>query len=70
MTAFRLPAGTVAEKLRATLWERHRIEAPVIERPDGLLIRVSTHFYNTRDEVDHLIDALGNFQLDLRRGEE
>ena len=50
MTAFRLPEGTQPQALRQGLWE-HRIEAPIIERPDGLLIRVSTHFYNTEDEV-------------------
>jgi isopenicillin-N epimerase len=57
MTAFRLPAGTEAAALRRGLWEC-RIEAPIIERPDGLLIRVSTHFYNTRDEIDRLAGAL------------
>jgi isopenicillin-N epimerase len=77
MTAFRLPAGTAAGVLRRELWERHRIEAPVFERPDGLLprvpthvhqeaflewtklIRVSTHFYNTPEEIDRLAAALG-----------
>src|SRR5262249_25644173 len=50
MTAFWLPAGTDAPRLRRRLWEENRIEAPVIERPEGLLIRASTHFYNTVDE--------------------
>jgi isopenicillin-N epimerase len=58
MTAFRLPAGTDPVGLRRGLWERYRIEAAVIERPDGLLIRASTHFYNTEDEVDRLARAL------------
>jgi len=61
LTAFRLPAGTDAAALRAGLWERHRIEAPVVERPDGLLLRVSTHFYNTEEEIDRLAAALGEF---------
>ena len=61
MTAFRLPAGVEALALRRFLWERHRVEAPVVERPDGLLIRVSTHFYNTEDEVDRLAVALEEF---------
>jgi isopenicillin-N epimerase len=59
MTAFRLPAGTDATALRRGLWERHRIEVPIIERPDGLLIRVSTHFYNCEQEIDRLGEALG-----------
>lgn len=58
LTAFRLPAGVDAAVLRRRLWEEHRIEIPVIERPDGYLIRVSTHFYNTEWEIDRLTTAL------------
>jgi isopenicillin-N epimerase len=58
MTAFRLPPGPPAPELRRRLWEDFRIEAPVVERPDGLLLRVSTHFYNTEDEVERLARAL------------
>jgi isopenicillin-N epimerase len=57
MTAFRLPPHAQGPALRAGLW-RHRIEAPVIERPDGLLLRVSTHFYNTAEEIDRLVEVL------------
>jgi isopenicillin-N epimerase len=59
MVAFRLRDGVDPVALRRHLWEGHRVEAPVIERPDGPLIRVSTHFYNTEDEVDRLAKALG-----------
>ena len=48
MTAFWLPPGGGAEGVRRRLWER-RIEAVIGEWPDGLMPRVSTHFYNTRD---------------------
>jgi isopenicillin-N epimerase len=58
MTAFRLPAGVDAPGWRRVLWEKYRIEVPIVERPDGLLVRVSTHFYNTIAEVDRLADAL------------
>jgi isopenicillin-N epimerase len=58
MTAFRLPPGVNAVALRQGLWEKFRIEAPIVERPEGLLIRVSTHFYNTEEEVDRLAFAL------------
>src|SRR5439155_25806506 len=57
MTAFRLPAQVQPPALRQGLWQ-HRIEAPIVERPDGLLIRVSTHFYNTTHEIDRLADVL------------
>jgi isopenicillin-N epimerase len=58
LTAFQLPAGTDAPALRNGLWQRFRIEAPVVERPERLLLRVSTHFYNTEEEIDRLADAL------------
>jgi isopenicillin-N epimerase len=66
MTAFRLPQGVDAAELRRGLWER-RIEVPIIERPDGLLIRVSGHFYNTEAEVEQLAGALPEL-LPPRRG--
>jgi isopenicillin-N epimerase len=58
LTAFRLPKHVSAEGLRQGLWKKYRVEAPIIERPDGLLIRVSTHFYNTEGEIDRLGEAL------------
>jgi isopenicillin-N epimerase len=58
LTAFELPAGTKSEALRQGLWSQYRIEAPVIERPDRLLIRTSTHGYNTEEEVDRFTEAL------------
>ena len=50
MTAFALPAGTDAVALRRALWER-RVEIPVIERPDRLLLRVSHPFFTTEAEL-------------------
>ncbi len=65
MTAFHLPAGTHAAQLRSALWEQFRVEASVFERPvarrDGqnqLMIRASTHFFNTEAEIDRLAQAL------------
>jgi isopenicillin-N epimerase len=58
MTAFRLPAGIDAPALRRGLWENYRIEAAVVDRPDGHLLRASTHFYNTETELDRLAKAL------------
>jgi isopenicillin-N epimerase len=58
LTAFRLPPGLDPIRLRHGLWDGPRIEAPIIERPEGLLIRTSTHFYNTEEEVDRLAEVL------------
>ncbi len=58
LTAFRLPAAVDAVVWRRELWERYRIEVPLVERPEGLLLRVSTHFYNTREEINRLADAV------------
>jgi isopenicillin-N epimerase len=60
LTAFRLPAGIDAPRWRRAFWEKYRIEVPIVERPDGLLVRVSTHFYNTTAEIDRLADALAS----------
>jgi isopenicillin-N epimerase len=59
LTAFELPfhGAEKAVALRQAIW-KHRIEAPIVERPDRLLIRVSTHFYNREDEVDRLAEVL------------
>jgi len=58
MTAFFLPHKVEAMQLRRALWEKFRIEVPIIERPGHLLLRVSTHFYNTKEEIDRLHQAL------------
>jgi isopenicillin-N epimerase len=57
MTAFELPAGTDAVRLRRALWER-RVEIPVVERPDRLLLRVSHPFFTTEAELDRLVTVL------------
>jgi isopenicillin-N epimerase len=57
MTAYNLPDGVDAAKLRKELWAR-RIEIPVIDRSDRLLIRVSHHFYTTEVEIDRLAEVL------------
>jgi isopenicillin-N epimerase len=57
MTAFHLPSGSNAGRLRKQLWNR-RIEIPIIERPDCLLLRVSHHFFTTHKEMEVLAGAL------------
>jgi isopenicillin-N epimerase len=58
MTAFRLPPRIDLAALRKGLWDPHRIEIGLHERRDGNLLRVSTHFYNTVEEVGKLARVL------------
>ena len=57
MTAFEWPRGADPAQLRKRFWDR-RVEIPVIERPDRLLIRVSHHFYTTEAEIDRLAEVV------------
>lgn len=62
LMAFEMNTRVDPATLREWLWTA-RIELPVIERPDRLLIRTSTHFYNTESEVDHLAEVLKQRRL-------
>ncbi len=44
--------------LKARLYDEHRIEVPLIEWQDRHFIRISIQGYNTRADVDALLDAL------------
>jgi isopenicillin-N epimerase len=59
LTAFRIPNDVQIPwwEIRQRFWERG-IEIPIVERPDRLLLRVSSHFYNTPTEIDRLADSL------------
>jgi isopenicillin-N epimerase len=59
MTAFELRKGLAPEPIRSALWEQYRIEAPIMDRPDRFLLRASTHFYNTGEQINRLAEALG-----------
>ena len=43
--------------LKARLWEEHRIEVPVIETPQGWVLRVSVQAYNDQSDLDALARA-------------
>jgi isopenicillin-N epimerase len=57
MTAFWCPPGTDDEQLRRRLWDR-RIEALVNKWPEGVMLRISTHFYTTESELERLAEAM------------
>jgi isopenicillin-N epimerase len=58
MLGFRLPAGTDGRQLKRRLYEEHRIEVPVVERPYGWTLRVSVQAYNDEADLDALVAAL------------
>ncbi len=63
MVAYRLPYRGPIHPLRQFLWERFRLEVNFIDREgEDLMIRFSTHFYNTKAEVDLLWDAVPALQ--------
>jgi isopenicillin-N epimerase len=59
MIACELPAGD-AESLQRRLWEKWRIEIPVIDWEGRRLIRVSAHLYTQWHEIEHMLAALGH----------
>ncbi len=44
--------------LQERLWERYRIEVPIMRFGDRYLVRVSCHLYNTTHDIDLLARKL------------
>ena len=57
MASVPLPGGD-AWQLQDKLWRQHRIEVPIVEHNGQRSIRVSCHLYNTRDQIDTLVNAM------------
>ena len=57
MVSHPLPSNT-QENLKEMLWEKFLIEVPVFEWKKQKYIRVSAHFYNDRNDMKTLINAL------------
>ena len=58
MASVPLPPGDAAD-LQRSLWQQHRIEAPIMEHNGERSIRVSCHLYNTCRDINLLVEALG-----------
>jgi isopenicillin-N epimerase len=58
-----LPAGQPPD-LQKQLWTRYGIEVPIPTWGQRRWIRVSCHLYNTRADIDRLVDALGELMSD------
>jgi isopenicillin-N epimerase len=48
-----------AKRIRAALWDRHRIEVPAIPFADRIWVRISAQIYNEIGDYRRLADALG-----------
>jgi isopenicillin-N epimerase len=52
-----LPDGR-ATALQQQLWEKYRIEVPIIAWGNRRFVRVSCHVYNSSEDIDRLVEAL------------
>ena len=58
MLGFRLDRSPTATRSKRELYERHRIEVPIFETPQGWVLRVSVQAYNDDGDIDALLRAL------------
>lgn len=58
MVLLPMPHTQDADGLKATLYERFRIEVPVTQHQGQVFVRVSVQGYNTQDDLDCLLQAL------------
>ncbi len=59
--AMPLPESTDCGKLKTWLYDRHRIEIPIIDWHGRKFMRVSVQGYNTHREVDLLVNAFSEY---------
>jgi isopenicillin-N epimerase len=58
MRGFALPPATDARALQSALYDRHRVEVPIVETENGITMRVSVQAYNDKSDLDALVEAL------------
>jgi isopenicillin-N epimerase len=56
----------MSHPLQKWLWERHQIEVPVMSWREKTLLRVSTHLYNSIEDIDKLVQAVQDWQVGLK----
>ncbi|HVA51043.1 MAG TPA: aminotransferase class V-fold PLP-dependent enzyme [Pirellulales bacterium] len=56
MISLRLPEGE-AEPLQRALWQRYKIEVPIVSWQGLRLVRPSCHLYTWREDIDRLVNA-------------
>jgi isopenicillin-N epimerase len=63
MFTARLPQDTDLEQLKSRLYEEYRIEVPMILWNEEKMIRISVQGYNTQEDIEALVGALGELLL-------
>jgi isopenicillin-N epimerase len=58
MRGFALPDGTDGDALKNALYDRHRVEVPIVETPNGITMRISVQAYNDQSDLDALVAAV------------
>lgn len=58
MGVVEIPPRYRAIELKNILYEKYRIEVPVIEWKDKMMIRISIQIYNSREEVDYFLEIM------------
>ena len=58
LTSFRLSSNVDGKRLRKELWKTDKIEINIIELGGCQYLRVSTHVYNTKSEIEKLANSL------------
>jgi isopenicillin-N epimerase len=58
LTSFILPGSVSGNALRQRLWDRHRIEVNLVELGETQYLRISTHIYNSENEIEALARAI------------
>ncbi len=59
MASIPLP-GDDAHRIKEALWDKHKIEIPVMLRDGQIYARISIQAYNRREDVDKLVGALSS----------
>lgn len=59
---YKKPKPNSMHPLQQQLWERFKIEAPIMECGGRFLLRVSCHLYTTSDDIEYLMDSLGKIR--------
>jgi isopenicillin-N epimerase len=60
MRGFRLPDYVDGPALKRRLYDRHRIEVPIVQTARGWTMRVSVQAYNDESDLDALVAALAD----------